>query len=99
MTLNAINIDQAVDADVLVKTGTGIYGGFSMLAAADATIKIYDSATVVGVSNAKMIDVGSLDIDVAGLSDHSAPVEPIKFTSGLVVVVTGVATLATVWYK
>lgn len=100
MALNAKAIVQSEDADVLLKEGWGLYGGFSLkAAAADATIKVYDCATVAGVADSKLIDVGGLDIDVEGLKEHSNPCEPVKFHDGLVVVVTGANCLATVWYK
>lgn len=98
--LRRLAIVQSSDADVVVKVGSGHYGGFSfMAAAADATIKVYDCATVAGVADSKLIDVGGIDVSVEGLSKHSGPAAPVRFSDGLVVVVTGAGSLGTVWYN
>jgi len=97
MSLRKLSIVQATDADVLVKVGSGIYGGVSLLGAAAGTFKVYDSSTVAGVSNAKLMDVGG--VTAANASAHSSPCEPIKFTDGLVIVITGAGNLATIFYK
>ena len=103
MVLRALSIVQATDADVLVKKGTGIYGGCVVLAptGVDVMIKVYDSASVSGVLATNMIDVvsidGSLEGDVG--SKHSIICEPIKFTAGLVFVIAGAAALGAIWYK
>ena len=103
MTLRALSIVQATDADVLVKAGTGIYGGCVILCATttDTVIKVYDSATVAGVAATNMIDVIGMDASLEGntSSKSSQPCEPIKFTNGLVFVITGAGALGTIWYK
>lgn len=97
MALRKLAIDQAVDADVLVKVGPGIYGGFSLIGAAAGTIKVYDIDAVASVANTNLIDCGA--VSAASTSAHSAPSEPVKVNTGLVVVVTGAANLAMIYYK
>jgi len=103
MTLRALPYAQATDADVLVKKGSGIYGGCMILCATttDSTIKVYDSATVGGVAATNMIDAIGIDASLEGNTStkHSQPCEPIKFTAGLVFVVTGAGALGAIWYK
>ena len=103
MVLRALSIAQATDADVLVKKGSGIYGGCVILCATttDTLIKVYDSATVAGVAATNMIDVVGIDASLEGNTSTKASsiTEPIKFTSGLVFVITGAGGLGTIWYK
>ena len=103
MVLRALSIVQASDADVVCKTGPGIYGGCVILCATttDTLIKVYDSATVAGVLATNMIDVVGIDASIEGNTSTKASsiTEPIKFTAGLVFVVTGAGALGTIWYK
>ena len=97
MAARNIVIAQATDADVLIKVGECVYYGFSLLGAAAGTIKVHDAVSVATAADTNLIDVGA--VSAASTADHSAPEGGIKVTSGLVVVVTGAANLATVWYK
>lgn len=103
MVLRALSIVQATDADVLVKKGNGIYGGAVILPATttDTVLKVYDSATVAGVAATNMIDVVAIDASLEGntSSKQSHMPEPIKFTAGLVFVITGAGGLGAIWYK
>ena len=98
MASRSIAIVQATDADVLIKVGTGVYCGATLLGAADGTLKIYDAVSVATIANDKLIAVLAVDADqTPGQVDN--PPEPVRFTLGLVAVITGAANLATVRYK
>ena len=102
MASRSLAIVQATDADVLVKTGSGFYSGTALLAAAaDSTAKVYDSATVAGVANTKLIDVIGIDVSLEGSNSSKAnsPTEPTRFKDGLVIVLTGAGAIATIRYK
>jgi len=101
--MRALSIVQATDADVVVKVGPGIYGGCVLLCATttDTMIKVYDCATVAAVAATNMIDVVAADASIEGngTSKASSIVEPIKFTTGLVFVISGTGGLGAIWYK
>jgi hypothetical protein len=92
-----ISIIQASDADVLIKVGTGTYYGAALIGAAAGTLKIYDAASVATIADAKLI--GGCGVTAASDADHDHTVQGIRFTLGLVAVVTGAGNLAQVRYK
>jgi hypothetical protein len=100
MTLKALAVVQGTDADVLVKKGSGIFGGCCFDMAADGGVKIHDSATVAGAADTNLIAAAVSDIDVDGGTLQIIPPEPIRFTSGLVIVIAdGASSVGAIWYK
>ena len=102
MVLRALSIATGTDADVVVKAGTGIYGGCVIYAAAaDTLIKVYDSLTVTAQAATNMIDIVGIEVDTEGegSTKSSTPCEPIKFTAGLTFLISGTGSLGAIWYK
>lgn len=100
MTCRALAIVQGTDADVLVKKGPGLWYGASFLVAADGVIKIYDAASVATIADTKLLAAGKWDVSVDGFEWNVAPAEPVKFTLGLVIVITdAAASVGSIWYK
>ena len=94
-------IIQATDADVVVKVGECVYGGAVLYAIADSLMKVYDCATVAGVSDAALIDIVGIDVSVEGTKSTKTGIggEITKCTYGIVVVVTGANCLGVIKFK
>ena len=101
MTCKALAIDQSSDADVLIKVGSGLFYGASFMVPADGVIKIYDAASVATIADSKLLAAAQFDVSETGHYNWSvSPCEPVKFTLGLVIVITDAAgSLGAVWYK
>jgi hypothetical protein len=98
MAIRSKAIVQASDADVQVKVGTGHYYGCTFLPVADGTCKIYDSASVAAVADSKLIAVLGGDAVATNPSVGENLAHPVRFTSGLTIVITGAGSLATIRY-
>lgn len=97
MASRNLSIVQATDADVLVFVGPGYYNGVNLIGAAAGTVKVYDHEAVAGVATSDL--VGGCGVTAANASASDIPLEPVRVTKGLVVVVTGAGNLAQVRYS
>ena len=94
-------IIQATDADVVVKAKECVYAGAVLYGIADSVMKVYDCATVAGISDAALIDLIGIDVSIEGTKSTKTGIggECTKCTNGIVVVVTGANCLGVVKYK